>query len=347
MNENRGHSEGAQKADDGSDLLAELIRQAGRRELPPPEHYERVFAAASDALHAKREQRRGRRRYRALAVAASVCCLAVGGLIWQGAGLWGEDSFRIERAIGVVEWRASAEHAWQALDSAAGQLAPSSEVRTASGASISLSLDIGMDTAVSLRLAGETTVALRSADSVYLEGGKAYVDSGRDTDVALQVVTPAATATDVGTQFEVRYLDGIYRLRVREGRVFLTSDSTELNGSAGDQLTIDRQGEVDRASIAPDDPDWSWAESLAPAPQIDGKPLTVLLEWIERETGREVIYADPVLELKAKQTIMHGTVRNLTPLQALDVALATTDMASQIGDDGKIVVYYKSNTTLR
>lgn len=343
MNENTEHREGTRKAADDSDLVAELIRQAGRREQPPPEQYERVFAAASDALHAKREQQRGRRRYRALAVAASVCALAIGGLIWQGTVLWGQDPFRVERVIGLVEWRAGDDQAWRALEADDAQVALNSQIRTASGASISLSVD----SEVSLRLAGETTIALISSESIYLDVGKAYVDSGREAEAILQVVTPAATATDVGTQFEVRYMDGIYRLRVREGRVFLASDSAELSGSAGDQLTIDRQGEVDRASIAADDPDWSWAQSLAPAPEIDGEPLTVLLEWIERETGRQVIYADPVLEMKAKQTIMHGTVRNLTPLQALDVALATTDMASQIGDDGKIIVYYKSNTTLR
>ena len=48
MSENTGNSEGTQKAVEDSDLLAELIRKAGRRERPPQEHYERVFAAAKE-----------------------------------------------------------------------------------------------------------------------------------------------------------------------------------------------------------------------------------------------------------------------------------------------------------
>jgi ferric-dicitrate binding protein FerR (iron transport regulator) len=172
--------------------------------------------------------------------------------------------------------------------------------------------------------------------------GKVYIDTGAARSAnGVEVVTEAGTAVDVGTQFEVLYRDGEYRLRVREGRVMLRRDAGEVDGEAGEQLKILPGGEIERTRIEEDDPGWDWAESLAPAPDIDKQPVTVLLTWVARETGRAVRFASPDIERKAGTTILHGNIRHLAPLEALSVMLATTDFEYTLPDDATILIRLK------
>jgi hypothetical protein len=194
-----------------------------------------------------------------------------------------------------------------------------------------------------VRLAEATSLVLESPSTLRLVEGKVYLDTGRGerTGRSIEVVTPAGTARDVGTQFEVLYRDDAYRLRVRDGRVLLSRDAGDVTGGAGDQLSIDAGGGLMRTPIARDDSDWQWVESVAPAPDIDEKPLTVLLEWVAHETGRAVAFDTPEVERKAGTTILHGSIRNLAPLDALSVMLATTDFEYVLSDDGTILIRSK------
>ena len=84
---------------------------------------------------------------------------------------------------------------------------------------------------------------------------------------------PPASARDLGTQFEVRFIPGELRLSVREGSVSLQRASGgDLGASAGERLTINAAGEVSRRNIARDDPDWAWAETLVAMPDFDDQP---------------------------------------------------------------------------
>lgn len=322
------------------DVLAELIKRAGRREEPPREAYERVFAVAEEALARKREQRRARGRRLSLALAAGVVAVVVAGALWQTVYMQDPGDLRIDRVAGIAEWRAGTESEWETLRAGTDRLPPVGELRTGSGSGLSVRLAED----ISLRLSADTRVAIRPEAEVVLDGGKVYIDAGLNPRTGVRLVTEAGTATDIGTQFEVRYVDGDYRLRVREGRVNLATPEDTLSSVAGEQLQIDQSGAVARSRVASDDPEWAWAEELAPVPDFDGRRLSELLAWIERETGREVIYEEPMLELKAEQTILRGTVRNLTPLQTLDILLVTTDLRYEFADDGKILIYAKRRT---
>ena len=70
-------------------------------------------------------------------------------------------------------------------------------------------------------------------------------------------------------------------------------------------------------------------------------PLTVLLEWVARETGRVIQFDKPEIERKAGTTILHGNIRHLAPLEALEVMLATTDLEYALPDDGTILIRLK------
>jgi ferric-dicitrate binding protein FerR (iron transport regulator) len=319
------------------ELLARLIRSAGPRKSPPEEHYDRVFAAASEALAHKRSRRRIRRR-RYFALAATVCGAAIGGLLWY-APPTPDTPLTVTRVVGEAEWRANASAPWQAVTAENLQLDAVSELRTSAGGALSLAIG-----PVSLRLADETRLMLRSASKFYLERGKIYLDTGRDRKATVQVVTPDITVTNLGTQFEILYIHDDYRARIRSGRIRLAAYGDELNGAAGDELRIDASGRVRQARIAPDDPDWSWAERLAPLPDTSGQALAELLDWIAHETGREVVYASPSLKMQASQTSIHGSLGGLSPRETLHAVLATTDLTAETTDRGKILIRMAGET---
>jgi ferric-dicitrate binding protein FerR (iron transport regulator) len=167
-----------------------------------------------------------------------------------------------------------------------------------------------------------------------------YVDNA--TSAPLEVVTATATARDLGTQFEVRYDRGSYRLSIREGSVLLLRrGGSEARGAAGEEIRFAGSGPLRVGRVAPDDSRWRWVEDVAPPPDIDGKPVQVLLDWVARETGRQVRFADAEVARMASRTTLHGTIRRLAPLEALEVMLATTDLAHQVLPDGTILITSK------
>lgn len=309
------------------DIVESLIRTAGRRAQPPEAAYRQVFAAASAALRKKTARRRERRRL-AWAAAAAVLVLAV-ALIpqWSPPAVNRDELARIARIIGVVE--GSTGDAWQPLDESRA-LTAGMKLRTLRGGRAVLALASGE----SLRLAAETEVMLDAPGRYYVERGTIYVDSGaRPGTSRLEIVTPAGTARDLGTQFELHIAGASLRLRVREGIVSIDRSGRSLTGMAGEQVSIDDFGGVSREAFSPSSPAWQWAESLAPVPDVDGKPAAVLIYWAARETGRRLRYESSMVEQRASTVILHGNIRHLSPLAALDAMLATTDLEYVLDGD--------------
>jgi ferric-dicitrate binding protein FerR (iron transport regulator) len=192
---------------------------------------------------------------------------------------------------------------------------------------------------VSVRIADRTQLLLDSQARLSLQQGTVYVDTGGNAEQrGMLIVAGATSVTDVGTQFEVRYREGDYRVRVREGVVLLQRGALRRRGIAGEQITIREDGGFRNDAIAANDPDWRWIDSLATAPDIDDQPLTVLLAWVARESGFKVRYASPAIERKATTTILHGSIQRLKPLEALEVMLATTDLQHEVLSDGTILI---------
>jgi ferric-dicitrate binding protein FerR (iron transport regulator) len=176
-----------------------------------------------------------------------------------------------------------------------------------------------------------------------LASGRAYVDNdGRRGAARVEIVTAIATVTDVGTQFEVNLAGDRYRLRVREGRVRLRLGAERIDGIAGDELTVGSDGAVARRSIAPTDDEWRWVESVATAPDVNDQPVTALLTWVARETGRVIRFKDAEVKRRAAATILHGSIRHLAPLDALSVMLATTDLDYVELSDGTLLIHARS-----
>jgi hypothetical protein len=70
--------------------------------------------------------------------------------------------------------------------------------------------------------------------------------------------------------------------------------------------------------------DWLWAASIAPALQIENRPLAEFLSWLSREQGWQLRFASDELQEQATQIRLHGSLDGLDSLAMLErVALVT------------------------
>lgn len=317
------------------DALARLVHVAGRRETPPVQAYERALIAAAEVWHAKI---RRRRRRTAFTLAASIAALAVGAVIavrsLDSPTPAAEPIAQIARVIGAVRISTDPEGDWIEVHEGTGSLATGTSIRTDAASKLALQVD-----EVSVRIASNAELVLDSRSQLRLVRGKIYVDTGAASAPGrMSVITEAGAVSDVGTQFEVQYDAAGYYVRIREGEVLLRHDARRHRGYAGEQLSIDASGAIHRTPMAPDDPAWRWMHALASAPDIDNQPLAVLVAWVAREAGVTVRYATPAIERRAMTTILHGSIRNLEPLEALSAMLATTDLQHEVLADGTIMI---------
>lgn len=325
----------SEASDRSHDTLARLIEGAGRREAPPAQAYERALIATTEAWRAKVRRRRWRL---ATSIAASIAALGAGTFIalqsFDSPPRIAEPVANVARVIGDVRVRSGMSGEWTSLRERGPALPVGATVRTEAGSSVALQMD-----GVSVRIAERAEMVIESRARLRLATGKVYVDTGSDGVIGrMLVASDAGTVSDVGTQFEVQYRPGEYRVRVREGEVLLERGNEQLRSRAGEQISIDGAGVIRRTAVTADDPAWHWIHALAAAPEIDNQPLTTLLAWVARETGVAVRYATPAIERRANDTILHGSIRGLAPLEALAVMLATTDLRHEVLADGTIMI---------
>lgn len=322
------------RPDPVAQAVATLIHAAGRRVDPPAADYDIVLAAAEGVWRGKVQRRRRWRIGGGLAAALAVSVLVAGVLRVFLPGTTPVEVARVARLIGEADVRAPGAAEWSSLAGPSASLVAGARLRTREQGVAALTLADG----VSLRVASMTEVELGEDARVRLSHGAVYADTGPGDGGAISVVTAAGTAHDFGTQFEVRYEHERLQLRVREGRVALLRDSDRTIADAGTQLAVDASGDLSRIRIARSGPDWQWAEAVAPTPDLDGQPVSALLEWVARETGRTLHYASAEVERQAATTVLHGKIGQMAPLTALDTMLATTDLTCELGPDGTIEV---------
>jgi hypothetical protein len=72
---------------------------------------------------------------------------------------------------------------------------------------------------------------------------------------------------------------------------------------------------------------------MAPDMDIENRPVGDFLGWFARETGRDLIIADPATQRQVTTIRMHGNVRGLEPAQALAAVLGSTSLRFQVSPD--------------
>jgi ferric-dicitrate binding protein FerR (iron transport regulator) len=193
---------------------------------------------------------------------------------------------------------------------------------------------IALPNGVELRLDSDTALTIDTARRVSLTRGAIYVDSSnrKGPPEPIEIVARGTVIRDIGTRYEVRLSDQELRVRVRDGRVEVSSAFGMREADQGGQLRVTSSGILSgRASTS--GADWDWIVRATRPPQLEGRPLPEFLAWAEREGGRPIRFADPALERANAATIVYGAIDRLTVEEALDVVLPSCGLARRTDGD--------------
>ncbi len=309
-----------------------LLAKAGPRPEVPAEVLSRLRDGSRQAWReavAARQPQRGPSMV--LALAATLLLALSLALLWRA-----QSPPPVELAAAVERW--SGAVAGIDLERAAPiELTAGSRLETAATADAGLALRLL--SGHSVRLGPSTRVEMIAGDTVELEAGMLYVDSG-GAGRAMVVRAPFGRVTDVGTQFEVRAggAEGGGWVRVREGTIEMTVDDERWIAAAGEQLTMTAGGEVEAGRFEPDPALWEWALALAPPFDLDGATLGAFVDWYQRETGDAIVFDPANLEATARGIVLSGTVDHLDPRDALAVVLPAAGLADE-RSVGRVTVY--------
>lgn len=333
------------------DDVGRLIQLAGKRRPVPPHRAERVKVTARQDW--RREVRgRSRRRHLAAAagLAAAVVLAAAMRVFWSGAG--GPDvapvgPYVVEALAGSAWSRVLADETSRALAAAAGdRIAVGSEFKTGHSGRAAVRLASGH----SVRLDLQTIIRVLEDGSLALDQGAIYIDSGiraggagdgSRTGVggsgALDVHTPFGVVREVGTQFEVRLEESNVRVRLREGAVMVRQGDQSHEVLAGTELYLGVGGSVTRSEISPYEAAWDWIAGVTPMPDVENRTVQAFLEWVARERGWTLSYADESVARAAGEITLSGMTSLLTLDEALEAVLLTSRMTHRV-QDGSLMI---------
>ena len=338
MNDNRTPPETGREtgrtAPSGDDRIERLLRLAGPRESAPREREERVRTALHAVWNDSVRVRRRRRIYfrGGALLAAAAALLAVFGLLDRAV----VDPLPVaEGPVATVQAVSGIVRARQP-----GSLpGAGTELRVGDSVAGGMIVDTGVLGRTALRLAGGPSLRLDfgtrlvplTDSAVTLESGALYFDSGEETSGAppVEIRTGLGVVRHVGTQFEVRLASEGMRLRVREGVASLENEGRVHEAEAGTELTVDGAGSLSRRAVPGFGPDWDWVLDVAPPFELEGSTLDVFLTWVRRETGWQIRFAEERSEA-GSSTVLHGSIEDMRPDQALEAVLPTCGLAHSL-----------------
>jgi hypothetical protein len=193
---------------------------------------------------------------------------------------------------------------------------------------------IALANGVELRFDSNTDITLETEGSMSLAHGALYLDSSNRTGPpeTMAIVARGTVIRNIGTRYEVRLSDEELRVRVRDGRVEVSSAFGMRQADRGGQVRVTSSAIL--SGRAPTSgADWDWIVRAAQPPQLEGRPLPEFLAWAEQEGGRRIRFADPALERANAATIVYGAIESLTVEEALDVVLPSCGLARRTDGD--------------
>jgi hypothetical protein len=302
--------------------IEELLREVGARDEPSAE----MGAAVRQAVHAQWRamvQARARRRSWGLALAAGVVGIATAAI-----------AIRISPSEPVavativrIEGHPQVEAAGQVHEARLGEvLAIGMRLQTTDAR---VAVNFGNDSpGISVRVDSGSQLRFTEPQRIDLTMGTLYVDAG-EHGAALTVATAAGSVQHVGTQYQVRTVGGSkpgIEVSIREGRVEIASKYGTNTGIAGERVAVSTSGSVLRDALPAYDESWRWASSVAPPFEIAGRSLEAFLQWVARETGRELAYDSSAAQRAAAAMVLGGSIAGLEPEKALEGVLTTTKL---------------------
>jgi ferric-dicitrate binding protein FerR (iron transport regulator) len=299
-----------------------------------PAALERIRAVVAQAWVANSSQsqvvsHRSRGRlalWRGLAIAASVLALAVTLFAVRPAA----DRQMIGSLARSVEGGTDTSQGYFSRRSvAAGDV-----LRVGDTLNVRGSLLVTLTQGGTLRLAKGTVITVSTDSQITLEHGLIYLDKppGNSDVRPLRVGTRAGLIEHVGTEFEVMSDEHVVRIRVREGQIRYSGVTGPVLAGAGTEVVASAGGMVTQRSVLSYGSDWQWIATLAPSFAVEGRPLMDYLQWVSRELGRPLIFADEQARESAHRTILHGFAQDQATLDALADVLSTTNLSFELAE---------------
>lgn len=322
-------------AGDSGEAVARLVRSSGRRPAIDAEREARVRAAVEQRWRENTTRKSNVVRFpmrRVMMAAAALVVLGLAAVMWRWTmpGVSGESVqvATVELIHGEAQWQKSASRDLETI--ALGQeLGAESVVQTGGDGRLAFQLATGH----SMRVDGNSRVQLTSADRVELLSGAVYLDSGGSDGRAVVVGTSFAEVFEIGTQFEVRLDGDQLKIRVREGRVMVHGDDERHEVVAGRQLVRDTDGKVEVVDSLRFGPSWSWIGETTPPFPLDGRQLGDYLEWLSRESGREIRFEPVELEDAVRKIRLHGELPAMQPDLTPELVLPTCGLSAERRND--------------
>lgn len=325
---------GQQPHDDDA-ALAAVLRAAGRRPEPDEAQLERWQQQLTAELVAARSRQR-RRRYGRLSAAAAAAVIVVAVVIGLRPGPGTPDPVHVAQVLRTVGGNAS-----EGADDVRRTLAAGDAV--ADGDLLTTGIGSGLALAyrgAEVRLDADTAMRI-GAETLTLESGRVYVDTGRSAARSLRVATPAGDFRHTGTQFLV-VVDGDSVMgAVREGSIrFLHADGAltlTADALTARQITVDADG-VREASLPRRGGPWSWVTTAAPGMSLAGRSADDALRWAARELGLALDYADADSARRALAVRLGGSPAPVAPEEVLEVVAQATALEVAAQPDGRLRV---------
>jgi ferric-dicitrate binding protein FerR (iron transport regulator) len=312
-----------------SDALAALVRAAGPRAMPQAQQMTRARARVHAEWRASvASQRRGRRQWLA-AAAAVVLAAGIGFFLWSRP----ETAVQVAKASRVSgDVQVSVGGGPVASLRSGAPLLVGQVLETSGDARALLSFPDGME----VRIDRTSRVQVDSPSALRLLEGTLYVDTraGGEAAAGLTIHTHAGVVRHVGTRFEVRVVAGDTRVRVRDGAALFTgTDHAVVLIASGQQLSVSdgQTSLVPGPGVA--DAAWEWTGKISPAFDIEGRSLYDSVEWLGREAGLQVIYANDSVLARAQTVRVHGSIEGLATRDALVTVLTGSGFEFDLGPE--------------
>ena len=106
----------------------------------------------------------------------------------------------------------------------------------------------------------------------------------------------------------------------------------------GVRLKGDGDGHIEKDSIAAHDPGWTWAVEVAPGIEIDGLDIRSYLDWLARETGRELVFESEEIEAYARDHQIAAPSVPFSVAESLEILRMGSDLDVQ-EQNGKLLVF--------
>jgi ferric-dicitrate binding protein FerR (iron transport regulator) len=322
------------------DPIEALLKASGRRPGVAADRADRVREVVSAAWR-EEVARRGRvsdASFRVALAVAAVVVVAVGLAAFALRPYWTDQTpvARVDRVAGAAWVRGGSLFASNTPLTVGAEIATRSTVSTGPDGRVAFRLSKGH----SVRLDVDTALRVSADRELSLLRGAVYLDSRRDPAAvpeSLRIATPFGTIENQGTQFAVRLDGSSLSVKVREGTVTIATEVERLVARAGEGLRLDRSGRAERTEEAPDGGSWAWAEAVAPMMDIEGRSLREFLDWVARERGIRLQFADEALSKRAPAVVLTGSVAGMTLDDATTSVLATCGLKGRV-EAGALVV---------